>query len=131
MTPPLVLVVEDDRDVGEALSDLLRELGYGILLARDGVEAMGALHAGLRPAVILLDLMMPGMDGYEFRAVQRADPALADIPVIVLTAVRGAERAAASLDPVALVAKPADVEQLLAVLARVAGPIPGGAAPLS
>jgi CheY-like chemotaxis protein len=129
MNAPLVLVVEDDRDVGDALTDLLRELGYGIVWAQDGAEAMRALQAGSRPAAILLDLMMPGMDGYEFRAQQRADPAIADIPVIVLSAVRGAEAAAASLAAVACLGKPTPLDELLAVLSRVAGP--AGSVPAS
>lgn len=123
MTMPLLLVVEDDPDVREAMSDVLREAGYQVRQAADGDVAMEALRAGLRPAAILLDLMMPGMNGYEFRAQQRADPALADIPIIVLSAMRGADAAATTLSAAACVKKPARVDDLLDVVSRVARPV--------
>jgi two-component system, chemotaxis family, chemotaxis protein CheY len=123
MTAPLLLVVEDDPDIREALSVVLRDAGYGIRAAVDGFDAIEALRRGPRPSAILLDLMMPGMNGYEFREEQRADPAIADIPVIVITATRWTERAAAQLGAVACVPKPAQVEDLIAAVARVAGPV--------
>ncbi|HET7826632.1 MAG TPA: response regulator [Anaeromyxobacter sp.] len=123
MTAPLLLVVEDDPDVRDALSVVLADAGYGLCWASDGLEAMRVLRAGARPAAILLDLMMPGMNGFDFRAAQRADPAIAGIPVILVTAMRGAERAAVSLEAAAYVPKPARVDDLLAVVARVAGPV--------
>lgn len=123
MTRPLLLVVEDDPDVREAISDVLREAGYGIRAAGNGDEAMQALQGGLKPVAILLDLMMPGMNGYEFRAQQRADPAIADIPVIVLSAMRGADAAATSMSAAGCVMKPARVDDLLAAISRVAGPV--------
>jgi CheY-like chemotaxis protein len=123
VTRPHLLVVEDDPDVREAISDVLRDAGYGITSAGDGDEALRALQAGLKPVAILLDLMMPGMNGYEFRAQQRADPAIADIPVIVLSAMRGAEADATSLSAAGCVMKPARVDDLLEMVSRVARPI--------
>ncbi len=123
MTAPLVLVVEDDPDVREALTVVLRDAGYGIRLAMDGIEAMEALREGLRPSAILLDLMMPGMNGFEFREEQRADPAIADIPVIVITATRWTERTAFQIGAAACVPKPAQVDDLIAAVRRVAGPV--------
>lgn len=123
MSPPLVLVVEDDPDVREALSVVLRDAGYGIRSAVDGAAAIRALREGPRPSAILLDLMMPDMNGFEFREEQRADPAIADIPVIVITATRWTERAAVQLGAVACVTKPAQVDDLLAALRRVAGSV--------
>lgn len=123
MTRPLLLVVEDDADVREAMSDVLRDAGYQVRPAPDGDAAMEALRGGLRPAAILLDLMMPGMNGYEFRARQRADPAIADIPVIVLSAMRGADAAATMLCAAACVMKPARVDDLLDAVSRVARPV--------
>src|SRR5689334_6104245 len=79
-----ILVVDDDEDILEALRDLLRDEGYDVVAARDGRTALERLRGGLRPRLILLDLMMPTMNGYEFRREQRADPALAGIPTIVV-----------------------------------------------
>jgi CheY-like chemotaxis protein len=122
VSAPLVLVVEDDPDVREALVVVLRDAGYGIRAAVNGFDAIEALRRGPRPSAILLDLMMPGMNGYEFREEQRADPAIAGIPVIVITATRWTERAAHQLGAVACVPKPAQVEDVLAAVARAAGP---------
>jgi len=116
----LLLVVEDDHDVREALTELLREAGYAVAWAPDGDEALRALSAGLRPAAILLDLMMPVMDGFEFRARQRSDPALAAIPVILMTADRTVDAEARALEVAARVTKPARVDDLLDVVARIA-----------
>jgi CheY-like chemotaxis protein len=123
VSPPLLLLVEDDPDVREALSDVLRDAGYALSWAADGFEAIRILRAGARPAAILLDLMMPGMNGFDFRAAQRADPDIAHIPVILVTAMRGGERAAISLEAAAFVPKPARVDELLAAVSRVAGPV--------
>jgi CheY-like chemotaxis protein len=82
-----VLLVEDDVDVREAVADTLEDAGYRVLSARHGLEALELLRGGnMRPCVILLDLMMPVMDGWQFRAEQRNDPQLAGIPVVALSA---------------------------------------------
>ncbi|MES1210110.1 MAG: response regulator [Pseudomonadota bacterium] len=81
-----VLVIEDDTDVRNALAELLSGEGYAVSLTADGGEALDKLRAGLRPSVILLDLMMPNVDGWDFRRAQLDDPSLAAIPVILLTA---------------------------------------------
>jgi CheY-like chemotaxis protein len=120
VSAPLLLVVEDDHDVREALTQLLRDAGYDVAWAVDGEEALRALRRGLQPAAILLDLMMPVMDGFEFRANQRSDPALAAIPVILMTADRAVAPEVRALDVAALLAKPARVDDLLDVVARVA-----------
>jgi two-component system response regulator MprA len=81
-----VLIVDDDRDVREILGELLVDEGFKVEAAWNGETALARLEAGFRPDVIVLDLMMPVMDGLTFRAVQRQHTALADIPVIGLTA---------------------------------------------
>ncbi len=81
-----VLVIEDDSDVRNALAELLSGEGYAVSLTADGGEALDKLRGGLRPSVILLDLMMPKVDGWDFRRAQLDDPILAPIPVILLTA---------------------------------------------
>jgi CheY-like chemotaxis protein len=116
-----LLLVEDDDDVREALADVLREAGYVVARAADGAEAICALRSGLRPSAILLDLMMPVMDGFQFRAEQRRDPELARIPVILVSADRTLDRDARALDVAARLAKPAQVEDLLATVAHVTG----------
>jgi CheY-like chemotaxis protein len=116
----MLLVVEDDDDVREALADVLRDAGYDVAWAADGAEAIRALRSGLRPSAILLDLMMPVMDGFEFRAEQRGDPALSSIPVIVVSADRFLEQDGRSLGAAASLAKPPQVPELLATVARVA-----------
>jgi CheY-like chemotaxis protein len=80
-----VLIVEDDAAIREELTAILEQEGYEIVTASDGRSAIERLHWGLRPAVILLDLRMNVMTGWEFRAEQRKDAAVADIPVIAMT----------------------------------------------
>jgi CheY-like chemotaxis protein len=82
-----ILVVEDDVDVRESLSDVLRSRGYRVITANNGVEALEHLQRqGLRPAVIVLDLMMPMMSGWEFLDHIGADTWRAEVPVVVITA---------------------------------------------
>jgi CheY-like chemotaxis protein len=81
-----VMLVEDDVDIRADLSALLCSEGFEVACAADGAEALAQLRQGTRPDVILLDLMMPLMNGWEFRAEQLRDPALAAIPVLLLTA---------------------------------------------
>jgi CheY-like chemotaxis protein len=82
-----VLVVEDERDIREALAEALSYEGYDVVIAANGREALGRLcDGGSLPDVILLDLVMPEMNGWEFRQVQVHDPALAGIPVVVVSA---------------------------------------------
>ncbi len=83
-----VLLLEDNPDTNEALVGFLTLAGFDVVPAYDGAEALALLRDGLRPDVIVFDLAMPVMDGYTFRATQLADPALADIPAIVFSALR-------------------------------------------
>jgi DNA-binding response OmpR family regulator len=80
-----VLVVEDETDIREAVTELLAEEGYEVLGAGDGADALKKARA-FHPDVVLLDLMMPGMNGWEFSARLKGDPDLGKIPVIVLSA---------------------------------------------
>lgn len=86
--------------------------GYNVEIASNGKQALERLNAGVHPCVILLDLMMPVMDGWQFRRQQIQDAAIADIPVIVVSAA-GRERLA-EVDADAYLSKPVDLEQLLA-----------------
>ena len=113
--PRLVLVVDDDADVREAFEAVLHAEGYRVATVSDGEEALQVLRAGLRPCLILLDLMMPVKDGWQFRAEQRADPELAAIPTVVVSARRGASEIARSLSMRAL-EKPPDFDALSRLL---------------
>jgi CheY-like chemotaxis protein len=81
-----VLIVDDDRDIRESLGELLRDEGFAVEAAWNGAEAMKRLQAGFRPDLIILDLMMPVMDGVTFHAALKESPDLAGIPVIGVTA---------------------------------------------
>jgi CheY-like chemotaxis protein len=114
-----ILVVEDDADIRSALGDILADEGYAVSSAADGREALGLLRAGLSPQVILLDLMMPVMAGPDFRAAQLADPALSDIPVILITAEGRLREISQALRAAASFSKPFELSRLLRAIAGV------------
>jgi CheY-like chemotaxis protein len=116
-----VIVVEDDGDVREAISEILRENDYSVLDYGNGQEAL-ACDRSSRPCVILLDMMMPVMDGWQFRAQQRNDPMLGTVPVVVLTAHADASRVAQELGAAAFLKKPVQLEALLGAVKRFCGP---------
>ncbi len=108
----LVLVVDDDVDLRETIGDLLEDQGYVVQRASDGSEALELLRgASPPPSVILLDLMMPKMNGWEFRAAQLADALLASVPVIVMTASRNMEEH--PIDASTVLLKPVRLPNLL------------------
>jgi CheY-like chemotaxis protein len=115
-----ILVVEDAVAVREGLRILLERVGYRVACAAHGREALDHLRQALRPLVILLDLAMPVMDGWEFRRQQQHDPALALIPVVVLSGESDLPRVAASLGAVGYFAKPVEFRDLLETI-RVIG----------
>lgn len=121
MPPFNILLVEDDVDVREALVEALSDRGYTVDTAGDGLLALQALRGGKRPGVILLDLMMPRMDGVEFRTAQRADPTLADLPVVLLSADARMEEKARAMKVHDTIRKPIDLEQLYRVIERIGG----------
>ncbi|PYQ72831.1 MAG: response regulator [Acidobacteria bacterium] len=107
-----VLIVEDDADLREMMAQLLSLEGFQAAAVANGSEALQYLHNGhIKPDVILLDLMMPVMDGWEFRRKQQADPAFADVPVIVLSALD--QSRAADVQAEAFLKKPLDFDRLL------------------
>ncbi|HEU4324513.1 MAG TPA: response regulator transcription factor [Roseiflexaceae bacterium] len=114
-----ILVVEDDEFIRLMLAEALTDEGYSVLAAENGRMALDLLHACARlPALILLDLMMPVMSGWEFCAELDRDPALAGIPVVVLSAMPQPAAQASGLRVEAVVAKPVDLDELLALAAR-------------
>ena len=113
-----ILLVDDDAGVSDALSDLLISEGYRVAVAGNGAEALRYLDTHPLPSAILLDLMMPVMDGYEFRAKQRRNPVLASVPTFAVSAGAMGER----VEQMALrgaFKKPIAIEALLDALQEV------------
>ena len=109
-----ILLVEDDELLRGAMRLVLEWEGYRVDCAGDGRQALDYLRAGERPALILLDVMLPVLDGWQFRREQRRDPELAAIPVVVVSALD----LAACPDADAYVRKPFDPQQLLEAVRR-------------
>ena len=115
----LVLVVEDDPDCRDLMADLLSVSGFRSTTAANGVEALEKLkQLGHSVCLIVLDLMMPIMNGWEFRSAQLRDNRMRDIPVIVLTADVRVDVSAAQLAPVACLPKPVAPDELLEVISQ-------------
>jgi CheY-like chemotaxis protein len=106
-----LLVIEDDEAILASLSDLLRDEGATLATAANGRDALATLRTSEPPDLILLDLMMPVMDGWEFRVAQRADQALAGIPLIAMSADASAKARAIAAD--AYLRKPVDIQGLV------------------
>ena len=103
-----ILIVDDEIDIREAVAELLAEEGYEVIDAGDGAEALRKARE-FHPSVVLLDLMMPGMSGWEFCAKRRGDPELERIPVIVLSALGRVQ----GIDAVDYLQKPFELDDLL------------------
>jgi signal transduction histidine kinase len=112
-----LLVVEDDCDIRDALDGLLKTEGYAVATCSNGAEALDYLRHAPKPDVIVLDLMMPVMDGWQFRVEQKRDPSLASIPVLALSA--DATPKAAAIDAEAYLKKPVDYETLIETIDRL------------
>jgi CheY-like chemotaxis protein len=109
-----VLIVEDDFDIREVLADVLEEEGYSVAEAANGYEALELLRrTESRPRLILLDLMMPVMSGWQFVAEQRQDGELSGIPVVIVSADGNLQQKAASLGANGYIRKPIEIEHLL------------------
>ncbi len=114
-----VMIVDDDPDIRGAVLETLEDEGYVALGARNGQEALALLRSlPVQPGLILLDMMMPVMDGQTFRAEQLADRAISEIPVVVMTADGSVGKKAAKLQAAALLKKPVELEGLLDVVRR-------------
>jgi CheY-like chemotaxis protein len=116
--PDEILVVDDDADLRDTLQLLLNDRGYDVTAVAGGRAALDRLKAGARPRLILLDLMMPDMNGWQFLEQTRADAALRSIPVVIMTARTTANPALLPAGPV--LQKPFDSQQLLDTVARIA-----------
>ncbi len=117
-----VLLVEDDRDIRESIQDALESFEYEVVAAHDGIEALERLRGGhALPRLILLDMMMPRMNGAQFRAELLKHEAWAAIPVVVLTADSSARRNVEALRVAAFLQKPVSLEDLLDIVAHLMG----------
>ena len=109
-----VLIIEDDQAIGESLELLFSSRGFDVLHAENGDDALTILrHRAALPSLLLLDIVMPVMDGWAFRSHQTQDPRLAPIPVIVMTASGNAAQKAASMAAQGWIEKPIDVARLM------------------
>ena len=113
-----VLVVEDDADCRDAVGVMLEAAGYDVVGAENGKVALDRLRDTARPCVIVLDLMMPVMDGWRFRAEQLRDDALATLPVVIMSGAAQVDERAQQLGVQDYIAKPVEPEQLLNMLSR-------------
>jgi len=114
-----ILIVEDDSDLRDALEYLLEACGYTVVAAADGEEALQHLRRGLEPSLILLDLLMPRKNGFQFRAEQMESPALAKIPTIAYSGIytgSSLREKAAMLGITTVLEKPVDYDHLLDVI---------------
>ena len=110
-----ILIIEDDADTRDSMRRLLELWGYRVLCAADGREALRLL-SGERPCLIIADLRMPEMDGWQFRQQMWREPRLAAIPVVLISAEDDLHKTASSLHAAAYFRKPADIPQLLGTL---------------
>jgi len=123
-----VLIVEDDPAIRSSLAEVLEEEGFDVAAAANGRQALDWLRTGPRPSAIVLDLMMPVMDGWDFRHAQLQDPALERIPVVVVTAAGfSSDTVRTQFGDVALVPKPVEVFALLGALDRACDHAPPSA----
>jgi DNA-binding response OmpR family regulator len=112
-----VLLVDDESDIREAVAEALSYEGYEVVTAGDGAEALRVCRRD-HPDVILLDLMMPGMNGWDFRRTQRVEEGISAIPVVVVSALGRV----GTIDATAFLPKPFSLDELLATVRRLGGP---------
>jgi len=116
-TRATILVIDDDDDIRAVLAMVLDEAGFRVVTAANGREALEHLREDPQPDVILLDLMMPEMDGYQFRAEQQRDPALRAIPTLIVTAGTVTPRVE-ELGAEAILRKPVSLRRLVDTIRR-------------
>jgi DNA-binding response OmpR family regulator len=113
-----ILLIEDDADLREVMAAFLESQDFDVACAENGAEALRLLWRGLHPCAILLDLMLPGLDGFAFREFQRANPAWVHIPVIVVSAMDDLSQRIQELRPAAWFKKPVDLDALATAITR-------------
>jgi CheY-like chemotaxis protein len=111
-----ILIVEDDFDIREALTQILEEEGYRVRCAANGQEALAVAAEDPVPSLILLDLMMPVMNGWQFRAEQLKDARIASVPVLIISADPQLQSKAEALGVAGLLRKPIALDDLLSAV---------------
>ena len=119
-----ILIVEDDDDIREALTQILELEGYVVREAANGREALDIIAAQPAPSLILLDLMMPVMDGWQFRTEQMKDPSLSKVPVVVISADASVHEKVASFGAASVLPKPISLDRLLSAVQTLYPPPP-------
>lgn len=114
----MILLIEDDNDLRESLTELLSIRGYDTIAVTNGREALEWLQANSAPCLILLDLMLPVMSGWEFRRQQLADTKLSGIPTVILSGLHDAASESQRLQASAFLPKPIDFLSLYDVIDR-------------
>jgi CheY-like chemotaxis protein len=110
----MVLVVDDDAEIRQALTDVLEDEQYSVVCAANGREALALAQEGLRPDIILLDVMMPVMDGWHFLSARLAHPQLVEVPIIIISAGMEAMHEARKVGVFDVIRKPLHVSSLVA-----------------
>jgi CheY-like chemotaxis protein len=119
-----ILLIEDDRDICEIVAQVLEEEGYQAVTVPNGAEGLRRLRStAVRPFLIVLDLMLPVMDAWQFRSEQAGDAQIADIPVVIFSANPKIAQHAGSLGAAAMIRKPPNLEEFLDVVSRFV-PVP-------
>jgi CheY-like chemotaxis protein len=113
-----VLVVDDDEDIRIVIGEVLELAGYRTITATDGEDALTLLRRDPGLGLVLLDMMMPGVDGWEFRRRQLAEPALARVPVVVLSGAGNTEQIAREIGADGFLSKPVSKKDLLEMVSR-------------
>jgi CheY-like chemotaxis protein len=113
-----LLLVEDDRELRESLAELLKDSGFDVRSVENGRQALDYLEGFPPPCLVLLDLMMPVMNGWEFREAQAKNEKLSGIPVVILTADGRPDLKARALGVTEYLRKPIDVDRLLGMVHR-------------
>jgi CheY-like chemotaxis protein len=113
MANATVLVVDDDAEIRQALAELLEDEEYTVRLAANGSEALAQIARGLKPDVILLDVMMPIMDGWHFLSARLRHPDLVEVPIIIISAGQEAEREAHKVGVFEVAKKPLHIDDLI------------------
>jgi CheY-like chemotaxis protein len=118
MIPCDILIVEDDDDIRQDLASILIDEGYATVAASNGQAALDRLGEPNLPRLILLDLMMPSMSGWDFRVRQLADPSIANIPVVIMSGAANVVRTATSLKAAGFLTKPFKLADLLETIGK-------------
>ena len=118
--PPSILIIEDDRDIRESLAEVLEDEGFHVISQPDGARGLDYLRGAQElPALILLDLMMPNMNGFQFREAQLKSAELAQIPVAILSADGDPQERAGDLNAAGYVKKPLKIKALLDLVSGI------------